>query len=139
MVVICPFEGRRGGRNRQVTPPPTAGYGPRASAPNAQGLEPFAAQWPAVFTGGLESAGAAVANRWVLPESSELKVIGMASFGEPPSAPDTVHGPDDRTRMPNTAEYPWRAIASLLVSARDNFAWVGAAWFFSARTLAAAW
>jgi glutamyl endopeptidase len=123
---------------RQVTLPSTAGYGPQASAPNAQGLEAIAAQRPAAFTGGPESVGAAVADRWVPPESSELRDIGVASFGEPPPAPETVHGPDDRTRIPNTAEYPWRAIASLLITARDNSAWVGTAWFVSPRTLVTA-
>jgi V8-like Glu-specific endopeptidase len=62
----------------------------------------------------------------------------VALLGEPPSAPDTVRGPDDRTRIPATAEYSWRPIASLLVTARDNSAWVGTTWFVSPRTLAAA-
>ena len=124
---------------RQVTPPSTTGYGPQASPPNEQGLEAIAAQRSAAFTGGQESVGAVVANRWGPPETSELKDIGVASFGEPPSAPETVHGPDDRTRIPNTADYPWRAIASLLITARDNSAWVGTAWFISPRTLATAW
>ena len=48
---------------------------------------------------------------------------------------ETVHGPDDRVQITDTTSYPWRAIASLRITARDNSIWIGTAWFISPRTL----
>lgn len=124
---------------RNVTLPATAGRGPQTSPPNERGLEAVAGPGPAAFTGGLESVGTAMApSLWTPPESSALRDIGEASFGPPPGELETVHGPDDRKRIGETASYPWRAIASLLITARDNSAWVGTAWFVSPRTLVTA-
>lgn len=71
---------------------------------------------------------------WYAP-TKMLPDIGEASFGPPPPQPETVHGPDDRVQVTNTTDYPWRAIASLLITARDNSTWVGTGWFVSPRTL----
>jgi hypothetical protein len=38
-------------------------------------------------------------------------------------------------RINNTGEYPWRAIASLVITAKDNSMWIGTGWFISPRTL----
>ncbi len=75
-----------------------------------------------------------------MPESTEqLRDIGEASFGPPPPAPEAVLeaiiGPDDRVRITNTTVFPYRAIASLLITAADNSRWIGTAWFISPRTL----
>jgi V8-like Glu-specific endopeptidase len=51
---------------------------------------------------------------------------------------ESVIGDDQRTQIIDTTIYPWRAIAALLIVARDNSNWVGSAWFISARTLATA-
>jgi V8-like Glu-specific endopeptidase len=66
---------------------------------------------------------------------SDPKDIGEASFGPPPGLAEIVHGPDDRVRIQNTQESPWRMSASLLITARDNSTWIGTAWFIGPHTL----
>ena len=68
---------------------------------------------------------------FVVPEG-DFADIGEASFGP---AAETVHGADDRTQISNTAVFPWRAIASLLITAADNSTWIGTAWFVGPHTL----
>ena len=69
------------------------------------------------------------------PDTSKLKDIGAASFGEPDGLLETVHGVDNRVKINNTNVYPWRAHASLLITAADNSQWIGTGWFISPRTL----
>ncbi len=64
-----------------------------------------------------------------------LPDIGEASFGKPPPILETVHGPDNRVQITNTTVYPWRAHASLLITAADNSQWIGTGWFIGAHTL----
>jgi glutamyl endopeptidase len=104
---------------------PSEGVDPRTPEPNADGTE-------AVRRRRRESAAE---RAWRPPESAELRDIGEASFGPPPPARETVHGPDDRIRITNTSIYPWRVHASLLITAADNSAWIGTGWFISPRTL----
>jgi len=59
--------------------------------------------------------------------------IGAASFGG--SSPRTVHGVDDRRQITTTGNYPWRAHASLLITAGDGSRWIGTAWFIAPRVL----
>jgi glutamyl endopeptidase len=61
-----------------------------------------------------------------------LPDIATASFGP---APETVHGVDDRVQITNTADYPWRVHASLLITAADNSRWIGTGWFIGPHTL----
>ena len=75
---------------------------------------------------------------WIAPDTSGLPDIGVASFGEPPAILEAVHGVDDRVRIDNADEYPWRANASLLITARDGSRSVGTAFFISSRTLVTA-
>ena len=58
--------------------------------------------------------------------------IGVASFGV---EAETVHGVDNRTQITNTNVFPWRAIASLLITAADNSTWIGTGWFVGPHTL----
>jgi V8-like Glu-specific endopeptidase len=68
-----------------------------------------------------------------VPENiDDLPDIALASFGP---APETVHGADDRVQITNTADYPWRAHASLLITAADNSQWIGTGWFIGQHTL----
>jgi glutamyl endopeptidase len=69
------------------------------------------------------------------PDTSALRDIGEASFGPPGPMLETVHGVDNRVQINNTGVYPWRAIASLLITAADNSQWIGTGWFISPRTL----
>jgi len=66
---------------------------------------------------------------------TKLPDIGEASFGPPPPIEETVHGPDDRVQITNTSVYPWRANASLLITAADNSLWIGTGWFIGPHTL----
>jgi V8-like Glu-specific endopeptidase len=79
-----------------------------------------------------ESASARV---FAVPEIADLRDIGEASFGTPPPIAETVHGPDDRVQITTTTAYPWRAIASLLITAADNSTWIGTGWFIGPKTL----
>jgi V8-like Glu-specific endopeptidase len=81
-----------------------------------------------------ESVGGAGA-LFTAPRTSQLRDIAEASFGPPPPPAETVHGPDDRVQITNTSIYPWRAIASLLITARDNSMWIGTGWFIGPHTL----
>ena len=66
------------------------------------------------------------------PDTSGLRDIGEASFGV---FPETVHLPDDRVQITNTSAYPWRAHASLRITAADNSQWIGPGWFIGPHTL----
>jgi len=72
------------------------------------------------------------------PDTSKLRDIGEASFGPPPPAAEIaeiVHGVDNRIKITNTAVYPWRAHASLLITAADGSRWIGTGWFIGPHTL----
>jgi glutamyl endopeptidase len=77
----------------------------------------------------------ALAGIFAAPSATQLRDIAEASFGPPPPVAETVHGPDDRVHITNTSIYPWRAHASLLITARDNSMWIGTGWFIGPHTL----
>jgi glutamyl endopeptidase len=70
--------------------------------------------------------------------SLQLRDIGEASFGPPDVLPETVHGEDDRVRITTTDRYPWRAHASLRITAADDSLWIGTGWFVGPRLLVTA-
>ncbi|MGW3647260.1 trypsin-like serine peptidase [Streptomyces sp. NPDC000878] len=74
---------------------------------------------------------------WTAP-TAQLPDIGEASFGPAHPVAETVHLLDDRVQVTNTAIYPWRVHASLLITAADNSRWIGTAWFIGQHTLATA-
>jgi glutamyl endopeptidase len=78
---------------------------------------------------------AALSELFTAPVTTQLRDIGEASFGPPPPLAETVHGPDDRVQITNTAIYPWRVHASLLITAADNSPWIGTGWFIGPHTL----
>src|SRR5690349_5206432 len=84
---------------------------------------------------GLKETAAAGTESLQAPKTSKLKAIGEASFGPPPPKAETVHGPDNRVKITNTSVYPWRAHASLLITAADNSQWIGTGWFIGPHTL----
>src|SRR5262249_23942530 len=110
---------------KPVSKPPSQGSDPRSSAPKADGTE--AVQGHRVTT-------RAVHELFEAP-TAELRDIGEAFSGVPPKLAETVHGPDDRVQITNTAAYPWRAHASLLITAADNSMWIGTGWFIGPHTL----
>jgi V8-like Glu-specific endopeptidase len=113
---------------KSVSQPPAEGAAGKSSAPSG-GIENVK---------GHKRTEAAPAELFTAPTSTELRDIGEASFGPPPPAAETVHGPDDRVKIANTSVYPWRAHASLLITARDNSMWIGTGWFIGPHTLATA-
>jgi V8-like Glu-specific endopeptidase len=78
---------------------------------------------------------AMTADMWVAPDTEGLRDIGEASFGPADVMAETVHGPDDRVQITNTANMPWRMNASLLITAADNSTWIGTGWFIGPHTL----
>jgi V8-like Glu-specific endopeptidase len=113
---------------KSVAQPPAEGVNPKTVKERADGTESVPG-----FKLPAEEASE-MAEAFSVPEM-HLPDIGEASFGEPPPFAETVHGPDDRKQITNTSVYPWRAIASLLITAADNSQWIGTAWFVSPRTL----
>lgn len=77
----------------------------------------------------------AAAMRQAPRPAKKLFDIGRASFRDPEAKLESVLGRDERKQVTETDKYPYRAIASLLITARDGSQWVGTAWFISPRTL----
>ncbi|MEU7811079.1 trypsin-like peptidase domain-containing protein [Pseudonocardia sp. NPDC049154] len=112
--------------DEELTVPSSAGVDAYQAAAGT-GIEDVPGHRPVALSDDLEIA-------FSLP-ISHLTDIGEASFGPPPPPEETVHGPDDRTQITNTGVYPWRAIASLLITAADNSMWIGTGWFVGPHTL----
>lgn len=118
---------------------PNEGPEPGTQTPNPDGSEGVAG-YERASTESMTAPGGEI----VFPESIEnLPDIGEASFGALPPPPpegvmEAILGTDDRVRIANTTIYPYRAIASLLIVAADNSAWVGTGWFISPKTLVTA-
>ncbi len=99
---------------------------PKARADGTEGVPNFK----------LRKLGEGAAAEMSAPDTSSLRDIGEASFGQlPVSAAETVHGFDDRVQITNTSVYPWRVHASLLITAADNSMWIGTGWFIGPHTL----
>ena len=113
---------------KSVMQPPEEGVNPKTSKERADGTENV----PGFKL--REASAAEMAESFTVPDLN-LPDIGEASFGPPPPFAETVHGPDDRRQITNTSVYPWRATASLLITAADNSQWIGTGWFVSPRTL----
>lgn len=90
---------------------------------------------PSVSEFGIESVGEVLT---LADETTQLRDIGEASFGPPDAIAETVHGADDRFQIINTSVYPWRAHASLRITAADNSLWIGTGWFVGPRLLVTA-
>lgn len=103
-------------------------------SPGAEGAFPATLELDALAEGGLESAS--TAQVWVPPDEY-LRDVGEASF-PPTDMKETIHGVDNRVRVNDTAAYPWRVNASLLITAADGSPWVGTAWFIGPHTLVTA-
>ncbi len=114
---------------KAVSEPPGQGADAKVSKPGAGGVEAVAG-----FQMNKELAMAMDAV-YTAPEKTTLRDVAEASFGPPPAHAETVHGPDNRTRITATSVYPWRAHASLLITAADNSQWIGTGWFIGPRTL----
>lgn len=73
------------------------------------------------------------------PNISGLRDIAEASFGPRTGTEsgraESVIGPDERVKISNTGDLPWRMNASLLITARDGSSWIGTGWFISPKVL----
>jgi glutamyl endopeptidase len=107
---------------------PTLGEGETAPTPNEDGSENVA---------GYVRISPETAELSLADDLDNLRDIGEASFGERLHA-EAIIGIDDRAKITNTTQYPYRAIASLLITAADNSRWIGTGWFISPRTLVTA-
>lgn len=115
-----------------LSQPPSEGTNPQTVQPGADGVE---------IVDGFKLRALteeSMAELFSVPDFSSLRDIGEASFGPVDDSLETVHGPDDRVQINNTSVYPWRAIASLLITAADNSMWIGTGWFIGPHTLATA-
>lgn len=50
-------------------------------------------------------------------------------------AQEVIIGADNRVRVFATTAYPWRAICSLKITAKDNSKWIGTGWLVAPRTV----
>jgi len=107
--------------------PPAEGKNPKTKKSRKDGAEDVAG-----FKG---LKGAAKVESLKAPKTSNLKDIGEASFGKPRAKAEIVHGVDNRVKINNTADYPWRVHASLLITAADGSNWIGTGWFIGPHTL----
>jgi glutamyl endopeptidase len=114
---------------KTVTRPPSEGTNPKTTPTRDDGTE--AVKDHKMF----ELMAARAAEVFSVPKGVELRDIGEASFGTPRPMAEIVHGPDDRVQITNTGVYPWRAHASLLITANDNSLWIGTGWFIGPHTL----
>jgi glutamyl endopeptidase len=69
------------------------------------------------------------------PDTNVLQDVARATYGPPPAGRESLIGSDDRTRIPNPQDYPWRINASLQILSPDNRLYVGTGWFVGPRTL----
>ncbi|MDQ5870933.1 MAG: trypsin-like serine protease [Acidobacteriota bacterium] len=113
------------GAPKTASQSPSEGEGPVVK-PNPDGTEAVA--------GARRTRGAA-ANQWTAPDTSGLPDIGELTFGPPPPKARTVHGPDNRVQIANTAAYPWSAYCSLLITAKNNGLYIGTGWFVGPKTV----
>lgn len=111
---------------KPVSTPPSEGPNPDTKAATENGTEAVKSH---------KRTEMAIAELFTAPTDKGLRDIGEASFGTPPPLAETVHGPDDRVQITNTSAYPWRAHASLLITAADNSMWIGTGWFIGPHTL----
>jgi len=109
--------------------PPLKGINHKTIAPRAEGIESVKGFKL------MEVSEETLAEIYTAPDTSKLRDIGEASYGPPPPHAETVHGPDDRVQITDTAAYPWRAHASLLITAQDGSRWIGTGWFIGPHTL----
>ena len=114
---------------KAVSKPPSEGVDPKTIKARADGTETLAG-----FALAKEMA-AASADVYTAPKDSKLRDIAEATYGPPPPAAETVHGPDNRVQITATSVYPWRMHASLLITAADNSQWIGTGWFIGPHTL----
>jgi glutamyl endopeptidase len=48
---------------------------------------------------------------------------------------EVIIGADNRVRVFATTSYPWRAVCSLKITAKDNSKWIGTGWLVGPRTV----
>lgn len=109
--------------------PPSEGSDPKVVKPRQDGSE--AVEGFKL----LKESAEAMAEVYKAPDKTDLRDIAEATYGPPPPQKETVHGPDNRVRINNTSVYPWRAHASLLITAADGSQWIGTGWFIGPHTL----
>lgn len=110
------------------------GTSPGNDRPTASGVESVEFE--------MRSESMALAER-TMTDDLDFPDVATASFGRPadPTAKpvlESIIGDDDRVRIHNTADYPWRVHASLAITAADGSMWIGTGWFIGPHTLVTA-
>lgn len=118
-------------QQKAVSQPPSEGTNPKTNKVSG-GAEEISGRGHREM---VAEAASAPGEMYAAPRTTQLRDIAEASFGPPPAVAETVHGPDNRVQITNTSIYPWRAHASLLITARDNSMWIGTGWFIGPHTL----
>lgn len=106
-------------------------------SPGSIGLGDLTPTAPAALFEYVEVEVAELAAAAPVLDTSALADASLASFGGGAQL-ETVLGTDERVRVKNTTQYPWRINASLLITAADGSQWMGTGWFISPRTLVTA-
>ena len=114
---------------KPASKPPSEGSDAKAVKPKQDGSE--AVEGFKLPKGTAE----AMAETLRAPATTNLRDIAEATYGPPPPHLETVHGFDNRVRITTTSVYPWRAHASLLITAADGSQWIGTGWFIGPHTL----
>lgn len=110
---------------------PSEGIDPKTVKPTNDGYEGGVENFKP-----LEAESMKAAEETKAPDTSDLPDIGVASFGEPEKMKaEAVIGEDNRVKINNTNVYPWRAHASLLITARDGARYIGTGWFIGPHTV----
>jgi V8-like Glu-specific endopeptidase len=116
------------GPKKATTTAGAEGLGAPAAKPGPDGIEAVAGYQPPP-----EAAAADGAPRPVkLRDLGKLPDIATASYG---ASVESIIGVDNRVQITATNVYPWRANASLLITAADNSNWIGTGWFVGPHTL----
>jgi len=80
--------------------------------------------------------GSGVAPQTIMPETSPLRTLSDAavgSFGD--QTLELIIGNDDRKKVPDASELPWRKIAALVITSQSGSQYAGTACFISPRVL----
>lgn len=84
---------------------------------------------------GTEYEGCAGMDQFAPTAETDFLLDAIYGSYDRPSVAEVLIGADNRIRVGNTADYPWRAICALKITAANGRGYIGTGWFISARTI----
>ncbi|MBX9623234.1 MAG: trypsin-like serine protease [Gemmataceae bacterium] len=119
---------------------------PKSAAPAAKTAAPAGVRGEAEFgpvpSGVTAEAAAADAgpalDAWHASYTDSVSLVALKKSGDNAAqafAPELVFADDDRRRVTNTRDFPWRCICSLEITAANGTRWVGTGWLAGPRTV----